>query len=127
MDEIVDTRTFITGTYFTASKSWGQIYKGDNILIGGRAYPVEKVEQLGRAKRYRMKLTLATDAFPDQKKQGEQFTLSALSSGEQWQAATPLHIARQKDGVYRVNCAARFSVRPPAGTGLERGRGIASD
>ena len=115
VDEVVDARTFISGTYFTASASWGQIYVGDSILIRDRAYPVAKVEYLGWKKRRRMKISLATDAFRGKSKQGEPFVLSAVAPGEKWLVEMPLSVIRRDDGTYRVRCAAKVSVKTPPG------------
>jgi len=113
VDEIVDAHTFVSGTYFTSSESWGQIYKGDSILIGAHAHTVEKVEYLGREKRFRMKVTLADDAFPDKNKQGEQFILSAVAPGERWQINFPAHITSVEGNRYQVHCPVDVSVRAP--------------
>jgi len=114
IDEIIDPRTFITGTYFRYYV-WGKMSKGDVVLIGKRAFPIAEVEYLGWKRRHRVKVTLTGEAFDQGSKPGKTFVVSAVVPGAPWQMEMPLHILRTAPGRYRVACPAKVQAAAPPG------------
>jgi len=121
IDDILDSRTFVSGTYFKYYV-WGEMHKGDVILIGRKAFRIADVDYLGWKHRHRVKVQLETEAFPDRTGLGRDFVVSAVAPGDRWEIEMPVHVVRQSDGTYDMSSAASVSVRAPSGVEVNRVR-----
>jgi len=117
IDELVNPRTFISGTYFRHG-NWGEMHKGDVVLIGDGAFTIAKVDYLGWKQRNRVRVTLDSDAFNDQRGPGGRFIVSAAAPGDRWAMQPILRIRRLNDSTYSVTCPTGVSVDPPPGIKL---------
>jgi len=119
IDEIVDPRTFTTGSYFQ-SNEWGRLRAGDAILVGDRTFRVAEAEALGWKRQHRTRVTLDADAFPDKSLLGQDFIVSVVAAGDLWGVEMTVHLAREPDGAYRLRSPASVSVDAPPETKLFR-------
>jgi len=115
--EVINPRTFVTGSYFRHG-NWGQMRKGDVVLISGKTFRIGKVEYSGWKKRSRVRVTLDADALKDSSR-GGRFVVSAVAPGDAWDMELIVRMKRVGESSYVVTCPLTVSVKPPPGVRVE--------